>query len=109
MNKNMNTNINPNPNTMSYYSLFSLPKSFTPPQLRHSYHQLLLKQHPDKGGTADQAALINQAYQTLADPVLRARYDALGAGGRQGWVGRVGGEEDGLMGEEDGLMGGVEF
>ena len=35
-----------------------------------------LKAHPDLGGDTWNAAVINEAYQTLIDPEKRMRYDA---------------------------------
>ncbi len=36
-----------------------------------------LKAHPDLGGDTWNASVINEAYQTLIDPELRAAYDKL--------------------------------
>ena len=36
-----------------------------------------LRMHPDLGGNCSEAALLNQAYQTLSDPARRAVYDQL--------------------------------
>jgi hypothetical protein len=49
-----------------------------PPEIiRASYRTLMLelKNHPDLGGSNSEAALLNEAYETLNDPVRRAAYD----------------------------------
>jgi len=45
--------------------------------IKSSYHTLMLKleQHPDLGGTEENASLINEAKEVLTDPVKRAVYD----------------------------------
>jgi hypothetical protein len=47
--------------------------------IRMSYRTLMheLKMHPDLGGDTGKAALINEAFATLRDPVKRAAYDKM--------------------------------
>lgn len=35
-----------------------------------------MKAHPDKGGSEAKMATVNEAYEVLKDPALRARFDA---------------------------------
>lgn len=35
-----------------------------------------MKAHPDKGGSEDKMAAVNEAYEVLSNEELRARYDA---------------------------------
>ena len=69
----------------NYFELFGLPVSFEVDSaaLHAAQQQLQSRFHPDRvaGGSdqekrlaVQQAAWINEAYQTLADPVKRARY-----------------------------------
>ncbi|KAJ9604574.1 hypothetical protein H2200_010687 [Cladophialophora chaetospira] len=80
------------PNITNYYTLFpsTLPRGPPPsspfdinlPHLRQEFLQLQSKYHPDKfpsGTTSHQkslalSSLLNTAYKTLNDPLLRARY-----------------------------------
>ncbi len=69
----------------NYFELFDLPKSFDidTTALRDRYRELQKTAHPDKHAAAsDQqrrisvqfAAQINEAFQTLREPIARARY-----------------------------------
>jgi molecular chaperone HscB len=70
---------------MQYFSLFNLPAKFTidARSLDTAYRAAQAQTHPDKFAAAPDAerrraeqhsALINDAYKTLKDPVLRAAY-----------------------------------
>lgn len=41
-----------------------------------AYRRLMKEAHPDHGGDAGDATVLNAAYETLSDPLRRARYDA---------------------------------
>ena len=43
--------------------------------IRAAYRVLAARHHPDVGGSAQQMSAINQAWNTLSDPVARAAYD----------------------------------
>lgn len=69
----------------NYFELFGLPESFELDlrQLEARYRALQRRFHPDRhasGGDAERrlavqwAALINEAFRTLKDPLLRGRY-----------------------------------
>ena len=71
--------------TSNYYELFDLPVSFEVDlkTLSERYRSLQSSVHPDKFANASdaerrlsiqQSARINEAYQTLKDPLRRARY-----------------------------------
>ncbi len=64
-------------NRRNYYKRMHVQPDAPAEIIRSSYRTLMLKlgQHPDLGGEDWNAALINEAYETLSDPVRRARYD----------------------------------
>lgn len=70
---------------MDYFTLFNLPIHFVvdTPSLSARYQELQRQYHPDRYATASdsdrlqsiqQAATINDAYQTLKNPLRRAEY-----------------------------------
>lgn len=61
----------------NYYKLLHVQPDAPTEIIKSSYRTLMLKlkHHPDMGGDDGQAALINQAYETLIHPEKRARYD----------------------------------
>ena len=69
----------------NYFEIFALPRSYSVDRamLDERYRKLQQTVHPDRFATAtdqerrismQQTALINEAYETLKDPVLRGRY-----------------------------------
>ncbi|WP_165822085.1 J domain-containing protein [Hymenobacter edaphi] len=63
----------------TYYQILELPEQATAADVRRAYLRLVRLTHPDR--TPDPAAhrrylLINEAYDTLRQPALRAHYDA---------------------------------
>ncbi len=45
--------------------------------IRAAYRALMKRYHPDRGGDAAYARMLNAAYATLADPVARQAYDRM--------------------------------
>lgn len=62
-------------NGVNYYELFSLAPSAGIDELRKQYRRLSLQLHPDRGGSTEDMARLNEAYRTLSNPVLREQYD----------------------------------
>ncbi|MEO2055017.1 MAG: J domain-containing protein [Nitrospira sp.] len=64
-------------NRRNYYRILQVQPDAPPEVIKASYRTLMgrLKNHPDLGGTATAAVLINDAYQTLSDLKKRADYD----------------------------------
>lgn len=63
----------------NYYEILGVPRSATTDQIRTAYRKLLLKFHPDKNvGDAyfeEWSKKINEAFEVLKDPGVRAEYD----------------------------------
>ena len=70
---------------MTYYQVLELTPLASTADIKKAWHEQLQVWHPDRFTHAPtlhrkaeaRTQLINQAYQTLSDPVLRQRYDAL--------------------------------
>lgn len=66
-----------------YYKILGVPNDADERQIKSAYRKSVQKNHPDKahvnGVTKEQAekkmAAINEAYEVLSDPELRARFD----------------------------------
>lgn len=70
--------------TTNYYTVLELLPTATLADIRKAWHEQLQVWHPDRFNHSPalhrkaeaRTQLINQAYQTLSDPILRTRYDA---------------------------------
>jgi curved DNA-binding protein CbpA len=64
-------------NRRSYYRILHVERDAPVEVIRSSYRTLMqrLRMHPDLGGDAAQAALLNEAYAILTDVRRRAAYD----------------------------------
>ncbi|TAN33386.1 hypothetical protein EPN27_04860 [Patescibacteria group bacterium] len=63
----------------NYYAILQVAMTASAQDIKRTWKHLLQKQnkHPDLGGNEDEAALINEAYTVLKDPMRRAAYDRL--------------------------------
>jgi curved DNA-binding protein CbpA len=61
----------------NYYEILQVNPTANAEVIHAAYRTLMssLKKHPDLGGDADEARTINEAYDTLRDPVKRSNYD----------------------------------
>ncbi len=63
-------------NRRNLYRLLQVQPDAAPEVIKAAYRALMAMHHPDKGGDHATAALITNAYATLADARLRDQYDA---------------------------------
>ena len=64
-------------NRRNYYRILQVQPDAPTEIIRASYRTMMreLKRHPDLGGSTPEAAVLNEAYETLNDPQRRAAYD----------------------------------
>jgi DnaJ-class molecular chaperone len=65
-----------------YYDILGVGKDATEQDIKRSFRQIARECHPDRSGSdpvaAERFKVARQAYETLMDPVTRARYDRRG-------------------------------
>lgn len=61
----------------TYYEILGVTETATHNEIEQRYRQLARLMHPDRGGSSAAFNELTEAYTTLADPHLRARYDQL--------------------------------
>ena len=59
----------------NFYEELGLEKNATKSEIKSSYRSLVKKHHPDKGGEKEQFLSIQNAWETLNDPIKKAAYD----------------------------------
>ena len=64
--------------TKKYYITLGVPEDADTFTIRAAYQKLAMAKHPDRGGSDQEFAAIQNAYSVLMDPEARAQYDAAG-------------------------------
>ena len=59
----------------AFYDILDLKKDCDSKDIKKAFKKAALSAHPDKGGTDELFQMVNEAYNTLNDPVQRAEYD----------------------------------
>ena len=60
----------------NFYKELGLKQSATKDEIKSSYRSLVKKHHPDTGGEKDKFLAIQLAWETLNDPIKKAKYDS---------------------------------
>lgn len=60
---------------IDYYEILQVHPKADPEIIEKAYRTLVMKHHPDHGGDNGRMQLLNEAYETLRDPALRAAYN----------------------------------
>jgi DnaJ family protein C protein 3 len=58
-----------------YYKVLGIARDADARTIKKAYRLAAKKAHPDKGGSEAKMAAVNEAYEVLSDPQLRARFD----------------------------------
>lgn len=64
------------PQRVDYYLILGVSPGASADQIKKAYRAKALASHPDRGGSAAQMKLLNEAWAVLGDPVARREYDA---------------------------------
>ena len=57
------------------YEELGLKKNATRSEIKSSYRSLVKQHHPDKGGEKERFLAIQNAWETLSDPIKKEQYD----------------------------------
>lgn len=64
---------------MTLYDTLGVDKTASEKEIKEAYKKKAKKNHPDKGGSSEEMALINRAYDILGDKERREKYDTTGS------------------------------
>ena len=59
----------------NFYKELGLEKNATKSEIKSSYRSLVKQHHPDAGGEKERFLAIQNAWETLNDPIKKEKYD----------------------------------
>ena len=59
----------------NFYDVLGVKETSSQDEIKKAYRKLVVKHHPDKGGSEDTFKKISEAYDTIGDEVKRKQYD----------------------------------
>ena len=62
--------------TKDYYAVLSVPRTASAAEIKKAFRKAAKIHHPDKGGSPEKMAQVNEAFGVLGNQELRDRYDA---------------------------------
>jgi mitochondrial enoyl-[acyl-carrier protein] reductase / trans-2-enoyl-CoA reductase len=68
-------------NERSYYEILTIRKDATAGEIREAFKKLVIRKHPDHGGSEEEFMAIQKAYEVVSDARRRRIYDHYGARG----------------------------
>lgn len=60
---------------IDYYKILGVDRRASDSEIKQAYRKLAMQHHPDRGGDAAKFQQIQEAYNTVGDPVKRQQYD----------------------------------
>jgi curved DNA-binding protein len=60
---------------MDYYSILGIARNTSPEDIKKAYKKLAMQHHPDRGGDVTIFQQVQEAYETLSDPIKKQQYD----------------------------------
>jgi curved DNA-binding protein CbpA len=63
---------------MNHYDTLGVAPDATPDEIKQAKRRAAKRAHPDMGGSDEQMAAVNRAYEVLSDPETRSHYDQTG-------------------------------
>ena len=60
----------------NFYEVLGLKQNATKSEIKSSYRSLVKKHHPDAGGKKERFLAIQNAWETLNDPIKKKQYDS---------------------------------
>lgn len=61
--------------SMDHYKTLGVSENATPEEIKTAFRKLAMQHHPDRNGDEAEFKKINEAYDTLSDPVRKEQYD----------------------------------